>query len=264
MFGMIRSYFINRKLICELAMNDLKARFSNSIFGILWTIVQPLINMLVIWLVFQVGFKSSNLSDDTPFIVWYMPAFLIWNFFSEATSQATNSFIEYSYLIKKVNFTTEIIHVIKVVASAIVHSFFILFIIFVNICYGYYPQLSYFQVLYYFFAAICFALALGILFGSMAPYAPDVNNLVAIAIQIGFWVTPIFWDPSNMHYNVQRVLMLNPMYYICQGYRESFIYGKGFWTHPGISIYFWSIVIAMLIFGIRMYKKASVNFDDVL
>ena len=102
---MLKICFKERKLLFELAKNDVKSRFSSSVLGAAWTVMQPLINMLVIWLVFQAGFKSSNLEGDIPFIVWYMPAFLSWNLFSESVSQATNSIQEYSYLVKKVNFS---------------------------------------------------------------------------------------------------------------------------------------------------------------
>ena len=127
---MIKKLIKDRKIILELAKNDCKARFSSSILGIVWTILQPLVNMLVIWLVFQIGFKSSNLSGDIPFIIWYMPAFLIWNYFQEATSQSTNSMLEYSYLVKKVNFDVEVIPPIKIISNAFIHCFFIAFIIF--------------------------------------------------------------------------------------------------------------------------------------
>ena len=123
---MIRKLVKDRKIILELAKNDCKARFSSSILGIVWTILQPLVNMLVIWLVFQIGFKTSNLSGDIPFIIWYMPAFLIWNYFQEATSQSTNSMLEYSYLVKKVNFDVEVIPPIKILSNELIIVFILI------------------------------------------------------------------------------------------------------------------------------------------
>lgn len=190
---MIKKLIKDRKIILELAKNDCKARFSSSILGIVWTILQPLVNMLVIWLVFQIGFKSSNLSGDIPFIIWYMPAFLIWNYFQEATSQSTNSMLEYSYLVKKVNFDVEVIPPIKIISNAFIHCFFIAFIIFVNFCYGKMPTIYYLQVIYYFFCAAAFSMSIGWLCSAITPFATDVSNIVSIIIQLGFWITPIFW-----------------------------------------------------------------------
>lgn len=261
---MFRKLYVDRKLLWELAKNDCKARFSGSMLGVIWTVLQPLVNMLVIWFVFQVGFKSSNLEGDIPFIVWYMPAFLIWNFFSEATSQGTNSLLEYSYLVKKVNFNVEIIPAIKVLSSAVVHLFFIVFIVFVNICYGKLPSLYYLQVIYYFFCAFMLALALSWLFGAITPFATDVANLVSIIIQLGFWVTPIFWDPSSLTETASFLLKLNPMYYVCMGYRDTFVYGVPFYSHYNLTIYFWGVVIVLFIIGTKLFKKSRPHFDDVL
>lgn len=261
---MIHTLIRNRKILWELSKNDCKARFSSSILGVIWTVLQPLINMLVIWLVFQVGFKSSNLADDIPFIIWYMPAFLIWNFFQEATSQATNSLIEYSYLVKKVNFNVEIIPPIKIISNSMIHLFFILFIIFVNFCYGKMPTIYYLQVFYYFFCAAAFSLALGWLFSAIAPFAADIANIVAIVIQVGFWVTPIFWDPSSLTETAQILLKLNPMYYVCMGYRDCFVYNQPVYAHPMLTLYFWLVTLIIWKIGVKIYKKSKDYFVDVL
>lgn len=261
---MIRNIWKDRKIVWELAKNDCKARFSASILGVVWTILQPLINMLVIWLVFQVGFKSSNLEGDIPFIIWYMPAFLIWNYFQEAVSQSTNSLMEYSYLVKKVNFNVEIIPTIKIISNALIHLFFILFIVFVNLCYGKYPTVYYVQVFYYFFCAMALSMALGWLCSAIAPFVADVANVVSIVIQLGFWVTPIFWDPSSLTDVAKMLLKVNPMYYVCMGYRDCFVYDTPFVYHPLQTLYFWIVTVTIWIIGTRIFKKSKKYFDDVL
>lgn len=261
---MLQILFRNRKILWELSKNDCKSRFSSSILGVVWTILQPLINMLVIWLVFQVGFKTSDLEGNIPFIAWYMPAFLIWNYFQDATSQATNSLLEYSYLVKKVNFSVEIIPPIKIISNAIIHAFFILFIVFVNLCYGRYPTIYYLQALYYFVCAAALSLSVGWLCAAIAPFVSDVANVVSIVLQVGFWVTPLFWDPSALTDIAMFLLKLNPMYYVCMGYRDSFVYNISFWRHPYLTIYFWILTIIIWIIGTKIYKKSKSQFDDVL
>lgn len=261
---MFKILWDNRKILWELSINDCKARFSSSVLGVVWTVLQPLINMLVIWLVFQVGFKSSNLEGDIPFIMWYMPAFISWNYFQEATSQATNSLLEYSYLVKKVNFSVEIIPSIKIVSNAIIHAFFLVFVILVNLCYGKIPTLYYIQVIYYFICVMALSMAIGWLTSSIAPFVGDVSNVVSLIIQIGFWVTPIFWDASSLTDIALFLLKLNPMYYVTMGYRDCFVYDVAFWEHLGLTIYFWFFVIIIWRKGTKIYKKSKVQFDDVL
>lgn len=259
----LKEVFHERKLIWELAKNDCKARFSSSALGSIWTFLQPLINILVIWFVFQVGFKSAPV-ENVPFMVWYLPAFLSWNFFSEGLSQSTTSLMEYSYLVKKVNFKVSIIPIIKILSAAFIHFGFIIFIIIVNLVYNRGFSLYYFQVIYYFICTFVLMMGLGWLFSSISVFLSDFTNIISIIIQTGFWATPIFWDPSNMAPVVQQVLKLNPMYYICQGYRDSFIYGIGVWERPQITLYYWGITAIILLLGIRMYRKLSPQFDDVL
>lgn len=252
-----------RDIIWKLAINDCKARFASSGLGIIWSFLTPLMTILVFWFVFQVGFRNPPIAN-VPFMVWYIPAFLSWNYFSETLIQATNSLIEYRYLVKKVNFQVSMIPLIKVISYGFIHFIFIGFIIFINIVYRQKPSLYYLQSLYYFLCMIILLCALGWLLSSVAAFLKDVSNVIGIVIQIGFWATPIFWDPSSMNETVQKVLKLNPMFYICQGYRESFIYKVGFWEHPFYSAYFWIFTIIIMIAGIITFNKLSPQFDDVL
>jgi len=252
-----------RKIIWQLAKNDCKARFASAGLGVIWAFLQPLLNILVLWFVFQVGFRSMPV-ENVPFIVWYIPAFLSWNFFSESISQSTNSLIDYSYLLKKVNFTVQIIPLIKVVSSAIIHMAFIIFIIIINIIYGRVPSIFYIQIIYYFLCLFCLCASLGWLLSSIAIFIKDVANLVAVILQLGFWLTPLFWDPSNMSPTIQNILKINPMYYICMGYREATVSNIWFWQHPLQTIYFWLLVLILFIFGSKIFMKLKPHFDDVL
>ena len=259
----LKNLWIDRRVVWQLALNDCKARFASSSLGVIWAFLQPLLNMLVIWFVFQVGFRSVPV-EDVPFIVWYIPAFLSWNFFSEAVSQSTNSLMEYSYLLKKVNFNVMVIPLIKVVSAAIIHTAFIVFIIIVNLFYGRIPSIYFLQLLYYFFCAFCLSASLGWLLSSVAVFIKDVANMIAVILQIGFWATPLFWDPSGMDPIVQNILKINPMYYVCMGYREAVVGDTLFWQHPVQMIYFWGLVIVIFVFGSRLFSKLKTHFIDVL
>lgn len=259
----IKEIFHERKVVWQLAKNDCKARFASAGLGVIWVFLQPLLNILILWFVFQVGFRSMPV-EDTPFIVWYIPAFLSWNYFTEGVSQAANSLLEYSYLVKKVNFKVSIIPVIKVLSASIVHAAFVLFIVLINLLYGRPVNVYFFQMLYYWLCAFCLLLGLAWLLAAVSAFIRDVGNLVAVVLQIGFWATPLFWDPSTLDPFVQKVLKLNPMYYVCMGYRESIVSQIGFWQHKNLSLYFWAWVIVMFVVGIRLFRKLQPHFDDVL
>ena len=253
----------DRKIIWQLAKNDCKARFASSTLGVVWAFLQPLLNVFVLWFVFQVGFKSTPV-ENIPFIVWYIPAFLSWNFFQEAVAQATDSLANYGYLLKKVNFNVPMIPLIKVISAAIIHVAFIVFIILMNLFYGRMPTIYFLQMFYYFFCAFALSASLGWLLSAMNVYLRDVANLVALILQIGFWMTPLFWDPSVMAPAIQWILKLNPMYYVCVGYRESVVSEIPFWHHPILTVYFWGVVIVLYILGTSVFRRLRPHFADEL
>jgi ABC-type polysaccharide/polyol phosphate export permease len=111
---------------------------------------------------------------------------------------------------------------------------------------------------------IIFALGLGFTVSALNPFIRDVSQIVGVAIQIGFWATPIFWDLGMMPPKIQTIIKLNPMYYIVQGYRESFIYFLPFWRHPYQTLYFWFIAVIIFIIGAFVFKKLKPQFADVL
>ena len=116
-----------RKVIFDLAKNDFKSKYTNSLLGIAWAFMLPLTVILVLWFVFQVGFRSTPV-DNVPFILWYIPAFLSWNFFSDAFASASGCIFDYAYLVKNMQFRVSSLPIVKIISSSFVHLFFIMFI----------------------------------------------------------------------------------------------------------------------------------------
>lgn len=255
--------YLERSILLELAKNDFKAKYANSFLGIIWAFIQPLVIMFVLWFVFQVGFRTEAVTN-VPFILWYIPAFLIWNFFSEALQNASGCLFEYSYLVKKMKFRVSILPLVKIISSSFVHLFFIVFIFFMFFIYGYTPNIYNLQVIYYFISTVIFLTGMVWLTSALATFSKDVLNIISVIIQVGFWATPIFWDPGQLSILIQRILKLNPMYYICMGYRDTFINGLWFWEKPIQTIYFWVITILFFIIGAHFFHKMRPHFADVL
>lgn len=259
----LKDLYRNRGVIIGLAKNDFKARFATSYLGMVWAYIQPLVTILVMWFVFQVGFKNPPV-DDIPFVAWFVPAYLVWSFFSEAVTSVTNSFMEYQYLLKQVNFRVSVIPFIKIISSSFVHLAFIVFIYFIMIFYKMPITLYSIQVIYYFLCTVVLLLALGWLLATLQVFIPDTASVVGLVVQIGFWATPIFWLPDKVTPAVQTVLKLNPMYYICQGYRESFLEQVFFWNHPYMTLAFWLEVLVLLIAGTITFKKLRPYLIDLI
>lgn len=251
------------KTVFSFAINDLKKRYSGSIGGILWAYIQPLVAILVFWFVFEKGFRNSPV-DDVPFILWLVPSYIAWTYANDAIMQSSNVLYEYNFLVKKVKFKIEILPVVKVCVALIVHTFFILFTATIYLIYRRPFNFMWFQTLYYTFALTMFLIGVSWLVSSLSVFWKDIGQIVNVLLQIGFWMTPVFWNPYTMNEAVVSVLKLNPLYYIVQGYRETFISGTPFYNFDHMTIYFWIFTVLLLALGLFTFKRLKKHFPDLL
>ena len=253
----------DRKVIFDLAKNDFKAKYTNSLLGIVWAFMLPLTIILVLWFVFQVGFRSAPV-DDIPFILWYIPAFLAWNFFTDAFGSGAACIFDYSYLVKNMKFRVSSLPVVKIISSSFVHFFFVGFIFVMYALYGRYPSIYNIQVVYYYLCTVVLLLGVTWIMSALSVFSRDVLNVISLIVQVGFWATPLVWDPGTMPRMVQMIVKINPMYYICVGYRETFSTQIWFWEHPYLTAYFWFFALAQLCVGAYVFHKLRPQFADML
>lgn len=256
---------INRSLhlIYNLSKSDFKKRYLGSYLGIIWAFVQPLITLLLFWFVFQVGFRNTPV-NDAPFILWLACAIIPWNFFAEAIQTSTNSVIENNYLVKKVVFKLEILPVIKIYSALVVHLFFIIFLIGMFTVYRYPFTMYYLQIPYYLLASIMLVMGISWFTSSVVLFFKDTSQIVAMLVQFGFWLTPIFYPITMIPEKYQFLFKMNPMYYITDGYRRIFIYRQWFWQDLKLTLYFWGVTVIFLTVGFYIYRKLKPHFADVI
>lgn len=265
--NVIKELYHSRNLIWKLAKNDFKTKFAGSYFGIIWAFVQPVVTVMVYFIVFQLGLRVSPSATGYPYICWLVSGIIPWFFFSDALPSASNCLLEYSYLVKKVVFRISILPIVKVISSLFVHLFFIVFTIVVFVCMGKLPAVQVIQVVYYMFGTICLVVCLSYLTSAIMPFFRDFGQIINVILSVGMWATPILWDKTtipNIPPILDNILKLNPLYYIVQGYRESFMNGIWFWEHPWMTLYFWAFVAVTGLVGFRIFKKLRVHFSDVL
>lgn len=255
--------FQNRKLIFNLAKNDIKTRFAGSYLGIVWAFVNPVITIVVYWFVFQVGLRSNPI-DNFPFILWFASGLIPWFFFSEALSGGTGTLIEYSYLVKKVVFKISILPIVKVLSALFIHVFFLLVLIVLYMCYGYGIDWYSLQVVYYSFCMFVLALAISYATSAIVVFFRDLSQVIGVVLQVGMWATPIMWSYTMLPTGLQWILKINPMFYIVEGYRNAMIYKTCFWNDVYGTAYFWLLTIALLGIGMAIFNRLKVHFADVL
>ncbi len=248
----------------QLVDNDLKSRYSGSAFGIIWAYIQPLVTILVFWFVYQVGFRNAPVSG-VEFILWFSAAFIPWTFFSDGTISASNVMYEYSFLVKKIRFKVWQLPILKVFSSFRIHLFFVFFLVGMFLLYGHSPSLCWLDLIYY--SGYIFVLLIGnaFLISSLTVFIKDFGQIVNIIIQIGFWLTPIFWSAETMNPAILKIMKLNPMFYPTTGYRYALIENIHFWERSVLSaVFYWGAVIGIAIIGMSVYKHLRDHFTDLL
>jgi len=261
--GFLRSIISNRKLLISLVKNDFKQKYIGNFLGFFWAFIQPMATILIFWFVFQVGFKSQPV-DNFPFILWLVTGMFPWFYFADALSNATNSVIANSYLVKKIVFRVSLLPVIPLFSALIIHLFFIFFMFAMFIYYGHMPTIYWLQIFYYLFALTVLLLGLSWLTSSVVVFFRDVGQLVTMLIQFGFWLTPIFWSIKTIPQQYHWIINLNPIAYIIEGYRDSMIYHHWFWEDLPMTLYFWAVTITLFILGGLTFKRLRPHFADVL
>jgi len=250
-------------MIWAMSIREVQSRYIGTIGGMLWSIINPLMMILVYWFVFSIGFKVQP-AGGIPFIAVFLCGLIPWSMLTEALTASTGSIRSNAHLVTKTVFPTEILPIINITASLITHSImlviFIIVMIFNKIPFSFYN----FQSIYYLFALVIFILGLGWFLSAINVFYKDVGQALSVVLNIWFWFTPIVWLPDMIPHKYQYILKLNPMFYIIDGYKSSFIYHSPVWHNPVGCIYFWVVSLVVFIIGAVTFKKLKPEFAEVL
>lgn len=263
LYNFLKEIYGKRFAIFELAKRDFQSQYKGSYLGIFWTYIQPFVFILLIWGVLTFGFKMQSV-ENTSQVYWLICGMIAWLFFAEVFSATTGVIQQYNFLIKKVDFSLGILPMVKVLSALAAHTVFIFIVLTIGFFYGIFPAIHTLQIFYYTGAMSILLVGLGWLTSSTSIFVKDVNNIVSIAIQFGFWLTPIFWSPAMIPEKYIWLVKINPLYYIISGYRDSFIYGTPFWNKPYELIYFWLVVLVILVTGAIVFRRLRPHFAEVI
>jgi len=244
-------------------MQEIRTRYASTFAGIVWSVVQPLMRILMYWLVFSYGLKIQPASN-IPFILFFLCGLIPWTLMSEALAASTDSIVGNAHLVKKTIFPTEILPVVHLFASLVTHMIMLIILLAIMLGSGLSFSIYNFQFIYYLFSLSVFVLGLSWVLSALNVFYRDVSQIFAVIINMWFWLTPIVWPLSMMEDKYQLFFMLNPIYYIVNGYRDSFINHKMFWDQLPLSVYYWSITFCLFVLGGLIFRRLKTEFADVL
>lgn len=243
-----------RFLIRQLVSRDFKSKYKRSILGILWSFLNPLLTMMVQYLVFSNLFRF-----DTPYYpVYLLCGIVMFNYFSEACGMTLSSIVGNASLITKVYVPKYIYPLTRVMSSFnnLLISLIPLFI--VALVSGLYPTKAWLLLPFVLLCLAAFCLGLGMLLAAAMVFFRDIQFLWGIISMIWMYLTPIFYPESILPPSVVILLKGNPMYYFIKFVRTCVIEGVS--PEPIMYVFCALFAMAALLMGAFVFKKTQDRF----
>lgn len=243
-----------RFLIKQLVSRDFKAKYKRSILGVFWSFLNPLLTMIVQYIVFSNLFRF-----DIPYYpVYLLSGIIVFNYFSEACGMALTSIIGNATLITKVYVPKYIYPLTRILSSLVNLLISMIPLIIVTMLSGLYPTKAYLLIPFMLVCLAMFCLGLGMLLSAAMVFFRDIQFLWGVLTMIWMYLTPIFYPESILPERVVWVLKVNPLYYFINFLRSCVMDGVS--PEPVVYVQCFLISLCVLAVGAWVFKKSQDKF----
>lgn len=241
-------------LIQELVKRDLKLKYRRSVLGYLWSLLNPLLMMIVMTIVFSYMFRF----DIPNYPLYLICGQTLFNFFNESTNMAMYSVIQNGSLIKKVYMPKYIFPVSKVTSSFVTMSFSLIAILIVMLATG---TTFHFSILLFWaplLMLLVFSCGIGMILSALAVQFRDLTHLYGVLTMAWMYLTPIFYPIESVPAGVASFIGGNPLYMYINIFRDLVLYGN----IPGFEIWLTGALVALisLAAGALIFRKMQRKF----
>ncbi len=231
MLGSLREVFRYRSLLRDLVARDLKVRYKRSALGILWTMLNPLLLMVI----FTIVFAHIMRVTVEHFTVYFLSAFVLWNFFAQATSWSTSCLVGYAPLIKKIYVPKSIFVLATVLAGTVnlVISLVPLALIMLVVGHPFSVAIAFLPVPI--LLTTMFSLGLSLALAPICVMFADVVQIYQVVLTAWMYLTPIIYPLSALPDRYRQLLLANPMTHLVEAFRTPIYQGALPSSHVMIS-----------------------------
>jgi lipopolysaccharide transport system permease protein len=249
-----------RELFVYLTWRDIIVRYKQTVIGILWSVLRPIITMLVFTIVFGNIAKLPS-EGEAPYALMVFAALLPWQLFSNAVQESSNSLINNADMITKIYFPRMILPASSVIVAIIDFFLACLILACMMVYYGFYPDIKILLLPFFMLLSIITALGVGLIVSSLNVTYRDFRYIIPFIIQFGLYISPVGFSSSVIPDEYRFIYSLNPMVGVIDGFRWCLLnqdvafYWPGFLTSIGITV-------ITFIVGIRIFRKMEKTFAD--
>ncbi|MCF6138776.1 ABC transporter permease [Pseudalkalibacillus berkeleyi] len=264
-FTIIKEQWNSIYLIGRLSLYEVKAANNNNYLGMLWEVINPMIQISIYWFVFGYGIYQREAIGDIPYLPWMLSGIILWFFINPAILEATKSIYKKIKMISKMSFPLSVIPSYVIVGKFYVHIALALIVFIMLQFLGFPVSIYMIQLPYFVFATFALLIAIALITSTLATIVRDVQMIVQAVMRMMLYLTPFLWSPERLPEWIQNIMMANPFYYIVNGYRASFL-GTSWYMVENVqyTLYYWGLVLVLLVIGSMLHVRFRNHFVDYL
>lgn len=250
-----------RELFFFLSWRDILVRYKQTVIGVAWSLIRPLLTMIVFTIVF--GKIAKLPSGNVPYPIMVFAAMLPWQFFANALSESSSSLITNANLLSKVYFPRLVVPASAVIVSLIDFLISFAILIALMIWYQYIPDWRVFTLPLFLLQAFIASFGCGLWLAALNVKYRDFRYIVPFVVQFGLYISPVGFSSSVIPEKWRLLYSLNPMVGVIDGFRWAILGGNEQFYWPGFVL---SNILMIVIFatGIRYFRNMEKSFADVI
>lgn len=255
-----------RELFFTLAWRDISVRYRQTVVGITWAVLQPLVTMIVMTIVFSRVAKLQS-EGAAPYALMVIAGMLPWQFFASSLSAASMSLLSNSGLISKVYFPRMIIPAASVVTSLVDLLIGFVILLGMMVWFRFLPDWRIVTLPLFMLLAALVATGLGLFFAALNVNFRDFRYVIPFLVQFGLYISPVGYSSSLVRERLGDTAFaaycLNPMVGVIDGFRWAILGGNAELNTLGIAISAGMATLSLMV-GVWYFRRAENKFADVI
>ncbi len=264
LLGLSRSLWGYRGFVLGSVKREFQSRYRGSLFGALWTVLNPLSMIVVYTVIFSQVMRARlpGVDDGLAYSVYLCAGLLTWGLFAEITSRSQSMFIENANLLKKISFPRICLPVIVLLNAGVNFAIILaLFLGFLALS-GRLPGAALLALVPLLAIQVLFAAGLGMILGVLNVFFRDVGQLFGICLQFWFWLTPIVYPIGILPEGIRSLIELNPMTALMRSYQQLFLHGQ--WPDWPSLLPITLLALLLCALGLRLFRQRVGEMVDEL
>jgi lipopolysaccharide transport system permease protein len=254
-----KDLWLYRELFYILSWRDIKVRYKQTVIGAIWSILRPLLTMIIFTVIFSRVAKLPT-EGTAPYAVMVYAAMLPWQFFANSLSEASNSLVGNTNLITKIYFPRMIIPASSVIVSLVDFAISFVLMLILFFWYHFLPPIQIILLPLFVIMAFLASFGISLYVTALNVKYRDFRYIIPFIVQFGLYISPVGFSSSVVPPKWRMLYSLNPMVGIIDGFRwcilgENKIYWPGFLVSFGVILLFCFI-------GVRYFRMTEKTFAD--